>query len=53
MRDIEYQMTKQMFDAFLADRTESEKKANPYQYVMDVINRQFGLIGQVKRLFII
>ncbi len=50
---IEYQMTKKMFDALLADRTDVEKKTNPYQYVMGIINEQFGLKGQVKHISII
>ncbi len=50
---IEYQMSKEMFNAFLAERSESEKKLNPYQYVMDIINKDFGLKGKVTHIFIV
>lgn len=56
MRDnteIKYQMSKKAFEAFLAERSESEKKQNPYEYVMDVINRQFGLKGKVTSLSVV
>ena len=52
-KDIEYQMTKKMFNAMLEGRTEEQKKGNPYTYVMDVINNEFGLRGVVKHLFIL
>lgn len=51
--EIKYQMSKQAFDSILSERTDSEKKQNPYQYVMDVINRQYGLKGKVTSLSII
>lgn len=51
-RAIEYKMTSKMFHAMLDDRTEDEKKMNPYVYVMSVINEQFGLRGSVKRILI-
>ena len=37
-RAIEYQMSKKMFDAILATRSETEKKENPYAFVMRVLN---------------
>ena len=50
-KPIDYQMTKKMFDTILASRTtESEKKLNPYEYVMSVINEQFGLRGTVTHI---
>lgn len=52
-KPIEYQMTKKMFKAMLEGRTEVEKKMNPYDYVMGVINDDFGLRGKVTQLFII
>lgn len=51
-RAIEYQMTKKMFDAILATRTEAEKKENPYTFVMGVLNEQNGLRGTVKSISI-
>lgn len=36
-----------MFNAMLADRSETEKKQNPKDYVAKVINEQFGLKGTV------
>lgn len=51
-RPIEYQMTQKMFDALLEQRTEAEKKENPYSYVMDIINREYGLRGTVKHILI-
>lgn len=50
-RTIGYQMNKKMFDEILNSRqTESDKKMNPYTYVMGVINEQFGLKGTVKHI---
>lgn len=51
-RAIGYQMTKKMFDEILSWRTEEEKKLNPYNYVMNVVNEQFGLRGTVKHISI-
>lgn len=51
-RAIEYQMTKKMFDAILATRSEEEKKENPYTFVMGVLNEQNGLRGTVKNISI-
>lgn len=50
--NIEYKMSKKMFDAFLAARTAEEKKENPYTYVMRVLNQDFGLKGTVKHVLI-
>ncbi len=49
-RPIEYQMTKKMFNTILEGRPESEAKGNPYNYVMNIINEQFGLRGKVTRI---
>lgn len=50
---IDYRMTKKMFDAILSTRvTESEKKLNPYEYVMNVLNNEYGLRGTVKHISI-
>lgn len=51
-RAIEYQMSKKMFDAILATRSETEKKENPYAFVMRVLNEQNGLRGTVKSVSI-
>ena len=45
--ELEYRMSKELFDAILGSRTEVEKKKNPKEYVVDVINREFGLKGTV------
>lgn len=46
----EYQMTKKMFDELLKTRTEEEKKMNPYEFVAQVVNREFGVKGTVSRI---
>lgn len=51
-RAIEYQMTKTAFNAILETRNEAEKKLNPYDYVMNVINTEYGLRGTVKHIAI-
>lgn len=50
--EIGYKMTQRMFDSLLEERTEEEKKKNPYVYVMQVINEQFGLKGKVTHIHI-
>lgn len=50
---LEYKMSKKMFDNLLTTRvTESDKKMNPYNYVIKVINEQFGLKGKVDHVLI-
>lgn len=51
-RGMEYKMTKKMFNHFLEGRSEEEAKQNPYNYVMDLVNREFGIKGTVKRILI-
>lgn len=52
-KPIDYRMTKKMFDSILATRTtESEKKQNPYEYVMKVVNEGYGIRGTVKHISI-
>lgn len=51
-KPLEYQMAKKMFNAILDKRNDLEKKQNPYNYVIDVINKEFGLRGEVKKIFI-
>lgn len=46
-QSLEYRMSKKIFNAMLADRSETEKKQNPKDYVAKVINEQFGLKGTV------
>lgn len=46
-QSLEYRMSKKMFNAMLADRSETEKKQNPKDYIAKVINEQFGLKGTV------
>lgn len=50
--NIEYKMSKTMFQEMLKQRSELEKKQNPYTYVMQVINESFGLRGKVTHLII-
>lgn len=51
---VEYRMSKKMFDALVRTRNNSEdKKMNPYAYVMKVVNSDFGLKGQVRKLHIV
>lgn len=52
-RAIEYQLTKRAFDSMLEMRNDEEKKQNPYQYVMSIINKEYGLRGTVTGLSII
>lgn len=47
---LEYQMSRDMFNAMLKQRSEGEKKLNPYNYVMNVINEEWNLRGKVTRL---
>lgn len=50
VKGMEYQMTKQMFDNLLKTRSEIEKKLNPYDFVMQVVNREFGVKGTVTHI---
>ena len=50
---IDYQITKKQFDNILSTRKDSEAKKNPYQYVMDIINENYGLRGTVAHLAIV
>ncbi len=50
-RPIEYQMTKRMFNSLLDGKGE-EIKGNPYTYVLNIVNEQFGLRGKVERILI-
>ena len=46
-------MPKQMFDLLVKTRSSvADKKMTPYAYVMKVINSDFGLKGEVKKLHI-
>lgn len=48
--ELTYQMTKKMFNAILATRTEEEKKLNPYAFVTKVVNEEFGIKGTISRV---
>lgn len=52
VEQIEYRMPKKMFDLMVKTRSGADKKMNPYAYVMKVINNDFGLKGEVKKLHI-
>lgn len=50
---IEYRMSKKMFDLLVKTRSSvADKKMNPYAYVMKVVNNDFGLKGEVRKLHI-
>lgn len=49
---LEYRMSKKLFDAILGKRSEGEKKKNARDFVVDVVNREFGLKGTVTRVSI-
>ena len=49
---LEYRMSKKFFDAILGKRTEAEKRKNSKDYVISVINREFGLKGTVTHVSI-
>lgn len=46
----EYQMTKKQFDYLLSTRSEEEKKLNPYVFVAGVVNKEYGVLGEVTRI---
>ena len=47
---IEYQMTKNMFNALLKTRKSTEKNMNPYEFVAKIVNEQFGVKGTVTHI---
>lgn len=51
-RPLEYKMPNKLFKAYLEQRTEAEKKINPYVYVMNILNENAGLRGTVKKILI-
>lgn len=51
-KSIEYQITKKQFDGILSTRNDEEVKSNPYQYVINIINKTYGLRGTVTHLVI-
>lgn len=52
-KNIEYQMTKKMYNAILGLRKENEMNENPYTFVMNYINNEFGLRGTIKQLHVL
>ena len=51
-QEIGYKMTRKMFNALLENRDDEERKQNQYEYVMKVINEEFGLKGKVTHIAI-
>lgn len=51
-KSIDYRMTKKTFNSILSTRNEIEEKQNPFEYVMKVINNEYGLRGTVKHISI-
>lgn len=47
-RAIEYKISRRMFDEIV--KTKKDKKQNSHTYVMNVINENFGLLGEVVKL---
>ena len=47
-----YSMSKKMFDAIVKDRKGEDKKKNPFAYVLEVINHEFGLKNEVTSISI-
>lgn len=52
MNELDYKMTKKMFDSILSMRTQEEEKQNPYSYVINLINETYGLKGNVTHVSI-
>lgn len=50
--ELEYRMSKKMFDAILGKRSEGQKRKNPKEFVIGVINEEFGLKGTVTKVSI-
>lgn len=50
--ELEYRMSKKMFDAILGKCSEGQKKKNPKEFVIGVINEEFGLKGTVTKVSI-
>jgi hypothetical protein len=42
---VEYKMPIAMANAYLASRKDSEKKRNPQDFLVDIVNKDFGLKG--------
>ena len=51
-KPIEYSMTKKMFNSILETRSDSDKNNNPYEYVMKVLNEEYGLRGTVSKVIV-
>ncbi len=49
---MEYKMPKGMFQSLLQARKESEKKLNPYTYVLNIVNEQYGLLREVTNIIV-
>lgn len=45
-----YQMSKSMFDAYVKNRKGKDKSKNPYKYVTEIINTEYGIIGKVEKI---
>lgn len=51
---VGYQMPKLMFDSILKTRKgEDEKKKNPYAFVCEIVNAEFGLMREVNHITVI
>lgn len=48
----EYKMSKKLFDAICATRKGEEKKMRPQDYVLKVVNEQYGLRWPCRRVII-
>lgn len=49
---ISYKIPRKAYNALLKERKGEEKKMNPQEYVMQVINNDYGLFGKVTHLIV-
>lgn len=49
---IEYQMSKDMFDALVKTKKGKDAKKNNWQYVTDIVNAEYGLKGHCVRVVV-
>lgn len=49
---LEYRMSKKHFDAILKTRKAEDMKENPFDYAIRLVNREYGLLGTVRKILI-
>ena len=50
--NVEYKMPKAMADALLKDRKDGDKKLRPQEYLVKVVNDNFGLLYNCTKVII-